>query len=1026
MAEKISQLEFFSAGQSQQERLPEALAEHYVDIDEYSREDLLRFMQQLAPHINFYASNNAETPVGDWQNFFPFDKDNITEWLSQLGDDTPPHLGLLLSFIELYQHPQKVINQLTGKHLDFYYQDILGLSPNPPASDHAHLIIGLKKNADTTALLPEHVFSAGKDNLGIERCYQPVRTTLVNQAQVVSLKSLYQDKRSPNVLRHAPIANSQDGLGEALAEDNPQWSGFGHKSLPIADIGFAVSSPVLRMQEGNRTITLTCVLASSDDLHKSLKNAFNIAITSSEQWLEYKAITPTLRGNRLSFSLPISNEAEAIVDYDPKIHSYHYDAEAPIIKCTFNTSANNADINAWRNIELKSIAIDVNVTDIETLDLENDLGTLNSQKSFMPFGPEPKKGSRLYIRSEEALSKQLKTLALNVTWLDAPSGTEGFKNHYVSYPTNVSNTLFTANIAFTQLNGQQTNTSKSLFNRQDPNQTNTLNVISAPLSRVENTLASYSKIYQSLASSSSYWAYRNLEKLTLTSPAVSKQQTVSNKSGVITLTLKHDFLHEEYRREYVHNILSYTKSEPVGTPAKLAPPVILNPPYTPTVQKISLSYSASAPSIKVSSNTLADFANDQGRFYHIVASGQYRDHRYIRDQFDFIANKTPTLLPSIEDNAALLIGLSPLNAGDSISILFHVAEGSNDPDLIPSKITWSVLCDNYWQHLSPENMPLDTTQQLLKSGIIEFVIPAQATISNTLLDSGYIWLKAGIKGSSEAMPKLVNIISNAVEVVFHDKGNDPFHLASPLEAGSIAKLKTSISTVKKVSQPFASFSGKMTEQSDAFNTRVSERLRHKDRAISSWDYERLVLHHFPAVYRVKAIPHAKAGMWNAPGNVLLVVIPDLYNKNAVTPLQPRVDSATIAAIKTMLKQRATSQINIDIRNPNYQEIQLSCKVRFHAGFAFNYYQQQLQQVLINALSPWVFSDSEEIQFGGKIYKSVLIDLVEELDYVDYLTDVKLYSYLNSNETVQDQAVITPKSPDTILVSASSHDIKEVE
>ena len=36
-----------------------------------------------------------------------------------------------------------------------------------------------------------------------------------------------------------------------------------------------------------------------------------------------------------------------------------------------------------------------------------------------------------------------------------------------------------------------------------------------------------------------------------------------------------------------------------------------------------------------------------------------------------------------------------------------------------------------------------------------------------------------------------------------------------------------------------------------YYTRVSERLRHKNRAIQLWDYEHLILQNFPHLYRVK-------------------------------------------------------------------------------------------------------------------------------------------------------------------------------
>ena len=62
-------------------------------------------------------------------------------------------------------------------------------------------------------------------------------------------------------------------------------------------------------------------------------------------------------------------------------------------------------------------------------------------------------------------------------------------------------------------------------------------------------------------------------------------------------------------------------------------------------------------------------------------------------------------------------------------------------------------------------------------------------------------------------------------------------------------------SLKKVKQPNPSFGGKKQEEDTQLYQRSSERLRHKQRAITSWDYERLILQEFPEVYRLKCLNH---------------------------------------------------------------------------------------------------------------------------------------------------------------------------
>jgi hypothetical protein len=177
---------------------------------------------------------------------------------------------------------------------------------------------------------------------------------------------------------------------------------------------------------------------------------------------------------------------------------------------------------------------------------------------------------------------------------------------------------------------------------------------------------------------------------------------------------------------------------------------------------------------------------------------------------------------------------------------------------------------------------------------------------------------------------------------------------------------------------------------------------------------------------VKCIPHAKEGAWLAPGHVLIVVIPDLKNKNAVDPLEPKVDADTIRRITSYVHKRAGMQVSVKVKNPSYQKIQLDFKVKFHTGYEFNYYSTLLEKELIRFLSPWAYGGDRDISFGGKVYKSVLLDFVEDLNYVDYVTDFKMYRYTGGVNTYVDRNEAAPDTPDAILVSEDTHRIHEAE
>lgn len=1024
MAEKdIIQNMISQLGQSQDARMPKELGIHFADVDERTAQDFLTFVKNFAPLINYYRNSTAAV-TGNWANFFPKDDASIVNLLAENDASVQPHLALFLTLLEIYQQPQGVINQITGRHLDFYYQQVLQLAPKRAVPDKAHVLLELKKQASPASVGVAEIFSAGKDRTGAELIYTPTSQTVINASKVDSLRSLFVDKTGNGTIRYAPIANSSDGAGGKLDANEPKWHGFGSASLSAAEVGFALASPVLRMQEGTRKVTVKLTLQNVNATklnNTALDHAFNVFITGETGWLGPYPVSPTLSSDGVfQFSSIVPDTEKAVVDYNVKTHGYNYSAQAPVIQVLLNTGSTTLGYNDFAGVGLAKVQISISVSGITSLDLESDTGTLDPTKAFAPFGSQPTKGSLFMVGYDEALAKKLSRVELALQWKGAPAN---FATYYTDYGKSVSNDYFTATISFKDGGSWEYSSSAKLFESSDASQPHTLTFSAGTASVATN--ASMGMNIFALSQAGSNWAMAAANKYVLMNPVFLPFKTAGSesRSGFITFSLNNDFLHSTYRTEYVRKVMTYSKSGGTLT--------ILNEPYTPMIQSISLTYDAYTDEVDIAAITLEDFANSDVQFFHLAYFGQMREQGYQRQQFDFLLDKSVSLLPAYKFEGELLIGFTNLNANDSVSVLFQVADGSADPDFSQEKISWFVLCDNYWKPLGTSEVVLDTTNQLLASGIIKFVIPAEATTTNTILPTGRLWLRAAVAQNVTAVCQLIDVQANAVETQFTDNGNDPNHLATALAAGTIKKLKNGLSAVKTVSQPFASFGGSAVESSNAFYTRVSERLRHKDRCITPWDYERIILEAFPKVHRVKCIPHAKEGSWLAPGYVMIVVVPDLKNKNAVDPLQPKVDADTISRITTWVLARAGMQVLIQdkhpikVKNPSYQRIQLSFNVKFLTGYEYNFYSQQLNQQLIELLSPWAYQADRDISFGGKIYKSVLLDFVEDCGYVDYVTDFKMYSYTGNTNNFTDVNEALPETPDAILVSDYSHVINEV-
>lgn len=1027
MADKdIIQNMIAQLGQSQAERMSKELEAGFIGLDERSTADLMAFAREFSRFVRFYPPDGGEP--SDWSQFFDYDDAAIQALAGATSGDVPPHLALFLAFLEIYRKPLEVLNGITGRHLDFYYRDVLRLFEKPPVPDRAHLLLEVKKAAPPVRIGMEHLFSAGKDAAGAELLYAPVRESIVSAARVDSIRSNYLDRSGHGVLRHAPIADSSDGLGGKF-KGEPQWSGLGGGHLPPGQIGFALASPVLRMKEGNRSVRIRLTLGSADRSRlnaAALGEAFEAFITGEKGWLGPFLVSATLSaGSVLELRFVLAGKEPAVVDYAPAAHGGAYASGAPVVQLLLREENTAIGYLDFETMTLAAAAISVEVSGVESLVLESDAGMLDPRKAFLPFGPQPAIGSRFLMSYPEALSKKIERLSISVQWKDLPaSGQLG--THYGEYGIGqIDNSYFTAGVSFRDGAGREFSGIWHLFNTGNALQEQEVSFSSVRPQQIRPLAAAItgSRRVEALVRSGSSFALREADRYLLRSPVLFqplpsfRPPLPPARDGVITVVLNTGFFHALYRTKFVQKVLESSRAGGTFTPP--------NEPYTPAVQSIRLSYSASSDTVSIASAAVDDFAGGDVAFYHVAPTGSRREHGYLRQRLELAAERGVTLLPSYRHDGELLIGLTGIGPGDSVSLLVEVAEGTADPDLPPEKVEWFVLCDNYWKPLGASELVLDTTNNLLASGIVTILIPAGATADNTILPAGRIWIKAGVRRRVAAINHLMAVAANAVEVRFMEKGNDPDHLVRPLAAGSITRMKNGIAPVKSVSQPYPSFGGAPAESSAAFHTRVAERLRHKNRCVTSWDYERVVLEAFPRVHRAKCIPHAREGSWSAPGHVLVVVVPDIRNRTLLDPLAPRLDADTMSRIARHLRQRSGMGVKIGVKNPRYQKIRLDFKVRFHKGYEFNYYRAALEQELIRALSPWAFDASREVSFGGAIYKSVLLDVVEDLGYVDYITDFKMYSYSGTGVDPTDRSEVRAETPDMILVSDAGHTITEI-
>lgn len=956
-------------------------------------------------------------------------EDTFTNW-----DRHEPHYALFLAFLHLLEHARTEMNTITGRHLDFYYREILQLREKAAEPGKVHLLVELAKQASAHMIKEGTLFPAGKDNLDNEAYFVNDRNFVVNQAKVAALKTVYRHTNEPagkpaslknkGRLYASPVTNSDDGLGAELTSADKSWHPFYNKifqdgalatiNMPKADIGFAVASHYLLMAEGTRTVTVNFSIRNSgrlntiektsfdrqdqstfedssrswkksdfagDSAYKKLKN-FVCLFTGKKGWFEATGNHYfNVETNTLSFTITLTGADPAVVPYSVKAHGYNFDSSLPALMVKLRHDDSQYFYSQLQDLVIEKIDLTVIVEGLKTLVVSNDYGPVDISKPFQPFGALPKEGSSLIVGSKEVFQKELSQTAIDIQWQSAPAPYKlvQIRREYLQDGIwQQYNNFF--DIDVTQL--------------------------SSPLSILGDIKSSAQPPYFDAADLSEEEVYSS-----------------SSRYGFIRLSLTDDFGQSDYEEALITYIANKIKD---GTGAKPVPPI------GPFICGLKLNYTANQ-SIDLQSSTEPIFENRQSRFFHLAPFGQAEQHPFLNS-----ANQV-SLLPQFTfevDNyhkyseAEFYIGVSGLKPPQNLALLFQVADGTADPlSIKPSfHIHWSYLCCNEWISFGNNEME-DDTGGLLNSGIITFGVPREASDINTLMPSGMHWIRAAVETESDAVCRLIMVAAQALTATFTNKNNDPAFSAKVLPSGTISKLDQPIAAVKKIAQPFESFGGRTKEDSSTFYTRISERLRHKDRAIAMWDYERLVLEAFPQIYKVKCLNHTEyepdetgKGIYRelAPGHVTVVTIPNQQYHNLRDPLRPYTSLGLLKEIESFLGRRFSCFVNLHVKNPEFEEVRAEFNVHLKDGSDETYCVTELQKAITRFLSPWAFPDGGSPSFDGKIYKSVLINFVEEQEHVDCVTDFKLFHQeIDKDEAEGSKSV-------SILVSAREHKITPIK
>lgn len=968
-----------------------------------------------------------------------------------------PYLGLFITFLKLYINVRNRLNPFPQKYFQFLYDDILKIKPKKYFPDSTYLAFLLKDSFDSYFIPKGTLFLAGKDETKKSIYYSADSDIVINRAKIDKLLTLYLERNKLiwpesdctnlliNEIPCLPIDNLKPGSNEMY----PLFGGTASPTTRMADLGFVISDNNLLLQEGQRRVKVSiCFTEESfaefelrlenakgeyllnEILIKLFSNIFSIYVTTEAGWFKIEnyifdsnLINNSLEHFSICIQFNLSADDPPISKYSSDLHGYGFEEGIPAVKFLINNESYLFPYFLIKGLDLERITTSVHVQSLKNVLIFNELGQIDTTKPFFPFGVIPNINSSFIVGNYEMSLKKISELDIQIKWNNLPDESDGLQAYFAGYEENINNLDYKCKIAFLN-NGDWLPAEESL---QEQFCLFTLDKPHYPLYVEKLHNITLLKDIKTL----NYQVDKRKKE------AIDFRYDKNTLGGFIRISFSNPpfaFGHNKYPTCLTKVSLENAKrKEPKPLP---------NPPFSPIIEDLTINY-ASVSIIEFSTKQISERKVTKN-FYHLHPWG-YEEVLTNSNQ------KKTKFIPGYDSPGNLFIGLQDSKPNMTISIFFNLLDDSVvvEENGLP-EIKWEYLSSNQWKPLPVLNLISDSTSTFLESGIIVIRIPEDIDKQNTILSNNYHWLKISASKSLEAVCSVINISTQAIRVTWENKDNSLTHLDSPLPMATITKPETTLPGIKTIVQLVNSFNGKPPENIRQTKIRVGERLKHKNRAVTPWDYERLILEHFTDIYKVKCLPHMSSDKSINPGSVLIAVIGTVDKNNLRIDYEPMVNNSTLHKIKLFVSQIASGFVNVEVRNPVFERVQVRCAVKFVKGLDAGFFIEQLNNAIINHITPWQTAGDNEPGFGKVIKCSDVLSFIQSLDFVDYATDFSMlqisrdteFKYRLYDTAVKIQSVtieesleeaelrlerktLQPADPWGILISAERHAIEVI-
>lgn len=651
---------------------------------------------------------------------------------------------------------------------------------------------------------------------------------------------------------------------------------------------------------------------------------------------------------------------------------------APVLSLRLSSLARTCPQSILETYAIGKLRFVVEARGLRRVAAFSDEGPLDAGQSFTPFGQRPRDGSSLAVALPEMAIKPVAHAGIALGWAELPGEGLGFAAHYAQYDPAAERPKPVVRAEYLSADGWKPlgETAAALF---------------APTE--DGTRLSPGWALSGDVQGNSVPASGALGPLPTARGGL--------RAGAVRLTLhgSEGFLADRHPAALVRAMrprLLERKERPMP-----------RTPFVPRANFLSLDYVAR----KTMALNAPQTATTGERIVQISPFGRTEVYpRRVQREIGF--------LPARLGYGAHFVQIDGAGALGPVSLLFDIDESGHGRiagPLVP--VDWHYLTAAGWRRLPETAIFSDTTNGLMRSGVVALDLPDDAVRSSDEMPGNGQWIAVSASSRDlDSFPVLRDVRTNGVWAR-RVAGEGPALGAGrrfqfePARQGIAAPTALALHTTL------------LAPEDDArFKARVSERLRHRQRAITPWDYERLVLEAFPEVWMIKCLPHLdRRTTMPRPGHVTLVVVPEAP---PLAPDQPPTaqlfDALTLRRIQDFLVRLAPPGARIQACNPSFERLQLRGKVRFTQAQDDGALTQRLKTDMARYLSVWTAPRAIG-RFGWSINPGALHAHIRDLDYVRHLTDFSLLHLVEMDQgryVLHDTAILDPRARGHTRITAA--------